>query len=188
MPPSTGLASDGKRSSAMTATCTSPAARIGITSHSPRPMRELNDAGDNPEDAAARMRSPRKRALRSTRSFRSGSRNVGRATLPREYGGIIRGVGPGWTRVTRWGLVAIAIAALPLAAKSPLRGVRFVAIAGGAFIAQQLLVARGLAARDPGEPGDLDAIDALTLSRGLGAAMVLGAAIAGPRDRLSYAA
>jgi phosphatidylglycerophosphate synthase len=108
--------------------------------------------------------------------------------LPREYGGIIRGVGPGWTRVTRWGLVAIAIAALPLAAKSPLRGVRFVAIAGAAFIAQQLLVARGLAARDPGEPGDLDAIDALTLSRGLGAAMVLGAAVAGTRDRRSYAA
>src|SRR5204862_6201090 len=38
-----------------------------------------------------------------------------------------------------------------------------------------------------GEPDGLDAVDALTLSRGLAASIVAAAAIAGPHDRRRYA-
>jgi phosphatidylglycerophosphate synthase len=58
----------------------------------------------------------------------------------------------------------------------------------GSFLLQQLLIGRALAHRDPGEPDDLDAVDALTLSRGIAASVVVGAALAGPLDRTRYAA
>jgi phosphatidylglycerophosphate synthase len=63
-----------------------------------------------------------------------------------------------------------------------------VAAAAGSFLLQQVLIARALASRDEGEPDDLDAVDALTLSRGLAASIVAASALAGPRDRRSYAA
>ncbi len=68
------------------------------------------------------------------------------------------------------------------------RGASFAATALGSFLVQQLLIARALAGHADGEPDDLDAIDALTLSRGLAASLVAAAALAGPRDRRSYAA
>jgi phosphatidylglycerophosphate synthase len=58
----------------------------------------------------------------------------------------------------------------------------------GSFLIQQILIAKALAGRDDGEPDDLDAVDAVTLSRGLAASIVAAAALAGPRDRRSYAA
>jgi phosphatidylglycerophosphate synthase len=63
-----------------------------------------------------------------------------------------------------------------------------VAVALGAFLVQQALIARALARHDDGEPDDLDLVDALTLSRGLGASIVAAAALAGPGDRRGYAA
>lgn len=47
------------------------------------------------------------------------------------------------------------------------------------FLLQQALVARALTRGDEGEPDDLDAVDALTLSRGLAAAIVAASALAG---------
>ena len=94
----------------------------------------------------------------------------------------------GWARITGIGVVAIILAALPFERDSPRRGAGFVAAAVGSFLLQQLLIARALARREDGEPDDLDAVDALTLSRGLGASIVAAAALAGPRDRRSYAA
>ena len=84
--------------------------------------------------------------------------------------------------------MAILVASLPFAKDDRRRGTRFVATALGSFLLQQVLIARALARHADGEPGDLDAVDALTLSRGLGASIVAASALAGRRDRQSYAA
>jgi phosphatidylglycerophosphate synthase len=97
-------------------------------------------------------------------------------------------VGAGWVRITVAGVVAILVASVPFAKDDRRRGVRFAAAALGSFFLQQCLIAQALARRDEGEPGDLDAVDALTLSRGLAASIVAASALAGPRDRRSYAA
>lgn len=97
-------------------------------------------------------------------------------------------VGKGWTRITAVGVIAILVASLPFAKEDRGRATRFVATALGSFLLQQVLIARALARHDDGEPDDLDAVDALTLSRGLGASIVAGAALGGPRDRRRYAA
>jgi phosphatidylglycerophosphate synthase len=97
-------------------------------------------------------------------------------------------VGAGWVRITGLGVVAILLASVPFAEDDRRRGTRFVAAAIGSFCLQQLLIARALAQHDRGEPDDLDAVDALTLSRGLAASIVAAAAFAGPRDRRRYAA
>jgi len=97
-------------------------------------------------------------------------------------------VGAGWIRITVAGVVAIVLASVPFARDDGRRGIRFVAAATGSFLLQQVLIARALASRDEGEPDDLDAVDALTLSRGLAASIVAASALAGPRDRRSYAA
>jgi len=94
----------------------------------------------------------------------------------------------GWIRITGAGVVAILLASAPFARDDRGRGVRFVVAAAGSFLFQQLLIARALARRDHGEPDDLDAVDALTLSRGLAASIVAASALAGPRDRRRYAA
>jgi phosphatidylglycerophosphate synthase len=85
-------------------------------------------------------------------------------------------------------VAAILVASVPFARDGRRRGAGFGAVALGSFLVQQLLIARGLARRDDGEPDDLDAVDALTLSRGLGASIVAAAALAGSRDRERYAA
>ena len=84
--------------------------------------------------------------------------------------------------------MAILVASIPFAKHDHRRGLEFVAATLGSFLLQQLLIGRALADADPGEPNDLDAVDALTLSRGLAASIVVGAALAGPRDRTRYAA
>ena len=98
------------------------------------------------------------------------------------------GIGRGWVRITGAGVVSILLASAPFAIDDRRRGARFVAVALGSFLVQQLLIARALARRGEGEPDDLDAVDALTLSRGLGASIVAATALAGPRDRQSYGA
>jgi phosphatidylglycerophosphate synthase len=65
---------------------------------------------------------------------------------------------------------------------------RFLTVAIATFAAQQQLVRCALIDAPDGEPTDLDAIDAITLSRGLAASMVAGAAVSGERDRHGYAA
>lgn len=90
-------------------------------------------------------------------------------------------------RITGAGVAAILLASIPLATVDRRRGARFLATALGSFLLQQILIARALAHPDPGEPDDLDAVDALTVSRGLAASIVAGAAIAG-RDRRAYGA
>ena len=65
---------------------------------------------------------------------------------------------------------------------------RFVGATLVSFLFQQFVIARALAHRDRRKPDDLDAVDALTLSRGLAASIVTAAAFAGPLDRTSYAA
>jgi phosphatidylglycerophosphate synthase len=90
--------------------------------------------------------------------------------------------------MTGVGVVAILLASVPIVKDDRHRGAGFVVAALGSFLVQQILIARGLAGHDDGEPDDLDAVDALTLSRGLGASIVAAAALAGPRDRWSYAA
>ena len=97
-------------------------------------------------------------------------------------------MGAGWVRITVAGVVAILIVSVPFARDDRRRGIRFVAAATGTFLLQQVLIARALASRDDGEPDDLDAVDALTLSRGLAASIVAASALAGPHDRRSYAA
>jgi phosphatidylglycerophosphate synthase len=82
----------------------------------------------------------------------------------------------------------VVLAVLPFARSDTGRAIRFAAVALGSFAAQQLLIAGALARREEGEPADLDAVDALTLSRGLAASIVAAAALAGPRERQSYAA
>jgi phosphatidylglycerophosphate synthase len=94
----------------------------------------------------------------------------------------------GWVRITGAGLVAVLLASAPFARGDRRRGARFIAAALGSFVLQQVLIARALADHDDGEPDDLDAVDALTLSRGLGASIVAAAALAGPQDRRRYAA
>jgi len=96
-------------------------------------------------------------------------------------------VGAGWVRITGAGVVAILLASVPFARDDHGRGVRFAAAALGSFFLQQFLIAQALARRDDREPDDLDAVDALTLSRGLAASIVAASALAGPRDRGSYA-
>jgi phosphatidylglycerophosphate synthase len=85
-------------------------------------------------------------------------------------------------------MVAVLLASAPVAKGDRQRGARFVAAALGSFVFQQVLIARALAGHDDGEPDDLDAVDALTLSRGLAASIVAAAALAGARDRRRYAA
>jgi len=93
----------------------------------------------------------------------------------------------GSLRITAAGLAAILVAAAPLARRYSARcAARFVAVALGAFGIQQTAVQRALSRAPEGEPHDLDAVDALTLSRGLCAAIVAGAAASGLRDRRSY--
>jgi phosphatidylglycerophosphate synthase len=94
----------------------------------------------------------------------------------------------GWVRITGGGVVAILLASIPFWSDDRRRGARFVATALGSFLFQQILIARALDHRENGEPDDLDAVDALTLSRGLGASIVFASALAGPRDRRSYSA
>jgi phosphatidylglycerophosphate synthase len=94
----------------------------------------------------------------------------------------------GWIRITGIGIIAILSASVLFVRDERRRGAGFMAVALGSFLYQQLLVARALARSDEGEPDDLDAVDALTLSRGLGASIVAAAAFAGPRDRRRYAA
>ncbi|MGH2471994.1 MAG: CDP-alcohol phosphatidyltransferase family protein [Candidatus Limnocylindria bacterium] len=97
-------------------------------------------------------------------------------------------MGARWARITGVGVVAILVASVPFVKDGRRRGAGFAAAALGSFLVQQLLIARALTDHDEGEPHDLDAVDALTLSRGLGASIVAAAALAGPRDRRSYAA
>jgi phosphatidylglycerophosphate synthase len=97
-------------------------------------------------------------------------------------------VGAGWVRITGVGVVAILLASVPFAKDDRRRGAGFVAAALGSFVLQQLLIAKALARREHGEPDDLDAVDALTLSRGLAASILAASALAGPRYRRSYAA
>lgn len=92
----------------------------------------------------------------------------------------------GWVRITGAGLVAIFLAALPFAIDRRRRGATFVAVALSSFFAQQSLVALALDRRSDEEPDDLDAVDALTLSRGLAASIIAASALAG--HRRSYAA
>ena len=75
--------------------------------------------------------------------------------------------------------MAIVVASAPFAKDSRQRGAIFVATALASFLLQQALVARALARHDESEPDDLDAVDALTLSRGLAAAIVAASALAG---------
>jgi phosphatidylglycerophosphate synthase len=97
-------------------------------------------------------------------------------------------VGRAWARITGAGLVAIVLAAIPFARNDRGRAVRFALAGMSSFALQQLLIARALARREEGEPDDLDAVDALTLSRGLGASIVAASALTGRRDRFSYGA
>lgn len=97
-------------------------------------------------------------------------------------------MGAGWARITGVGVALILLASVPFARDDRRRGARFLAGAFGTFALQQLLIARALARPDEGEPDDLDAVDALTLSRGLAASIVAASALAGPRDRRRYAA
>ena len=97
-------------------------------------------------------------------------------------------MGAGWVRITVAGIVAILVASVPFARDRRRCGIGFVAAATGSFLLQQALVARALASRDDGEPDDLDAVDALTLSRGVAASIVAASALVGRRDRRSYAA
>lgn len=97
-------------------------------------------------------------------------------------------MGAGWARITGVGVLAILLATVPFARDDRRRGASFVVVALGSFLVQQLLIAKSLARADEGEPDDLDAVDAVTLSRGLGASIVAAAALSGPRDRRSYAA
>jgi phosphatidylglycerophosphate synthase len=97
-------------------------------------------------------------------------------------------MGNGWIRITGAGIVAILLASVPFATDGRRRGAGFVAAALGLFLVQQFLVAWALERRDESEPDDLDAVDALTLSRGLAASIVVASALAGPHERRSYAA
>ena len=97
-------------------------------------------------------------------------------------------MGAGWVRITGAGVVAILLASVPFAREDRGRGVRFAAAALGSFFVQQIVIARALARRHDGEPDDLDAVDAVTLSRGVAASIVGASALAGPRGRRSYAA
>jgi phosphatidylglycerophosphate synthase len=92
-----------------------------------------------------------------------------------------------WARTTGAGVAAIMLASLPFARAGRGRVLSFTVAALIPFLVQQALVARALARHAQDEPDDLDAIDALTLSRGLAASIVAAAALAGKGDRPSYA-
>jgi phosphatidylglycerophosphate synthase len=98
------------------------------------------------------------------------------------------GIKTGWARITGVGVLAILIASIPFAKHDRRGGAGFAAAALGSFLVQQTLILRALSGRDGSEPDDLDAVDALTLSRGLAASIVAASALAGSRDRRSYAA
>jgi phosphatidylglycerophosphate synthase len=110
------------------------------------------------------------------------------ATVRDDTRAIIRDVGAGWARITGIGVAAILLASIPFAKDDRRRGAGFVAAALASFLAQQTLIAKALSSHHDEDPDDLDAVDALTLSRGLGASIVAAAALAGRRDRRSYAA
>lgn len=94
----------------------------------------------------------------------------------------------GSLRIGAIGVAAILVAAAPLALRyGGASASRFAAVALGAFGIQQAIVQAALSRAPDGEPQDLDAVDALTLSRGLCAAIVAGAALSGTRDRRGYA-
>lgn len=93
----------------------------------------------------------------------------------------------GSLRITAVGVAAIFVAAAPLARRyGACSAARFAAVALGAFGIQQTAVQMALSRAPEGEPHDLDAVDALTLSRGLCAAIVAGAAASGVQDRRGY--
>lgn len=93
----------------------------------------------------------------------------------------------GWARITSLGMAAILVAAVPLARRhGASSAARFAAVAMGTFAIQQGAVRAALSRARDGEPHDLDAVDALTLSRGLCAAIAAGAAASGVRDRRGY--
>src|SRR5256885_11046871 len=187
-PASIGRASSGARSSVMTATCTRPAIRIGAVSHTARSARDVTDAGGS-TNAGGRTKTRRRRASPPIHRARPGA-TIHRQSPP-PPGTILApsfaGVGRGWIRITGVGVVAILLASVPFAKDGRRRGASFVVAALGSFLIQQVLIARALTLRDEGQPDDLDAVDALTLSRGLAASIVAAAAIAGPHDRRRYA-
>ncbi|MGI8877830.1 MAG: CDP-alcohol phosphatidyltransferase family protein [Candidatus Limnocylindria bacterium] len=90
----------------------------------------------------------------------------------------------GWLRISGSGVAAIFVVATALALRyGPRPAGRFAAVALGAFGIQQYAVGFALTRAPEGEPRDLDVVDALTLSRGLCAAIIAGAAASGVRDR-----
>jgi phosphatidylglycerophosphate synthase len=94
----------------------------------------------------------------------------------------------GALRISAVGVAAILVAAVPVAVRyGGHSAARFAAVALAAFGIQQTAVQAALSHASGGEPHDLDAVDALTLSRGLCAAIVAGAAASGARDRRGYA-
>src|SRR5438093_5046720 len=196
-PPSIGLASAGATSRVMTATCTRPAIRIGAVSQTARLTRDVTAAPRSGAPAPAIQQTSERIRKRDERDRRRPSveldaerRFVGSLPhLSRRYSRHhAQSVGAGWVRITGAGILAILLASVPFAREDHRRGVQFLAAAVGSFLFQQILIARALANRDEGEPDDLDAVDALTLSRGLAASIVAASAFAGPRDRWSYAA
>jgi phosphatidylglycerophosphate synthase len=93
----------------------------------------------------------------------------------------------GSLRISAVGVAAILAAAAPLAVRYGARSAaRFASVALGAFGIQQAAVQTALSRALVDEPHHLDAVDALTLSRGLCAAIVAGAATSGVRDRRGY--
>src|SRR6266540_5913209 len=94
----------------------------------------------------------------------------------------------GWLRITAVGFATVLATAIPFARRygAP-SAARYAAIALGAFGIQQVAVHRALSCVPEGEPRELDAVDALTLSRGLCAAIVAGAAVSGVRERDGHA-
>jgi phosphatidylglycerophosphate synthase len=192
----------------MTATCASPAIRIGAVSHTARSARRVTvhcrvavssasggpcPLGPYPFDstnAAAHRKTRQRRASLPIRRARPASTICQQSPPP--PGTILAsscaGVRTGWVRITGGGVVAILLASVPFWSDDRRRGARFVATALGSFLFQQVLIARALDRHEDGEPEDLDAVDALTLSRGLAASIVAASALAGPRHRGSYAA
>ena len=162
--------------------------RTGAVSHTARSMRRVTDDADDSANAEAHRKTRRRRASPPIRRARSAATNGRHAPPP--PGTILAPsfarVGRGWVRITGAGVVAILVAAVPFASEDRGLGKRFVAIALGSFLLQQLLIAHRLAHQDDEEPDDLDAVDAITLSRGLAASIVAASALAG--SRRSYAA
>jgi phosphatidylglycerophosphate synthase len=143
---------------------------------------------DDSANAEAHRKTRQKRAWPPIRRARSAATN-GRHSPP-PPGTILAPsfarVGRGWVRITAVGTAAIVLASAPFAKDGRRRGAMFMSTALGSFLLQQALIARTLARRPEGEPDDLDAVDAITLSRGLAASIVAASALAG--SRRSYAA